>query len=59
MEEGVGNAHPNHTLPNSTHPPDSPSKGSEGGAGGDDEEKSVLQVNIFGTLVKYFYTQHI
>ena len=55
MEEGVGNAHPNHTLPNSTHPPDSPSKGSEGGAGGDDEEKSVLQVKYFW----HFFTPNI
>ena len=54
MEEGVGNAHPNHTLPNSTHPPDSPSKGSEGGAGGDDEEKSVLQVKYFWHFGKIF-----
>ena len=54
MEEGVGNAHPNNTLPNSTHPPDSPSKGSEGGAGGDDEEKSVLQVKYFWHFGKIF-----
>ena len=49
MEEGVGNAHPNHVLPNSN----STTKGEEqdassdsGGGGDDDEEKSVLQVRL-------------
>merc|ERR1719410_1515821 len=55
VEEGVGNAHPNHTLPNSTHPPHSPSKGSEGGAGGDDEEKSVLQAKLTNLAIQIGY----
>ena len=50
VEEGVGNAHPNHVLPNSN----STTKGEEqdassdsgGGGEGDDEEKSVLQVRL-------------
>lgn len=55
VEEGVGNAHPNHTLPNSTsHAPESPSKGSTGG-GGDDEEKSVLQAKLTNLAIQIGY----
>ena len=52
VEEGIGNAHANHTLPNSTpgHAPESPCKDDAGGE--DDEEKSVLQVIILFSNVR-------
>ena len=48
LEEGVGNAHPNHALANSSQTKGGSSSPppSEHGDGGDDEEKSVLQVKI-------------
>ena len=51
MEEGVGNAHPNHALANSSQTKggnnsSSPPQSEHGGDGGEDEEKSVLQVKI-------------
>ena len=55
VEEGVGNAHPNHALPNSTsHGPESPSK-SGGGGGGEDEEKSVLQAKLTNLAIQIGY----
>ena len=57
MEEGVGNAHPNHTLPNSTpgHGPPSPSKSSDAGGGEDDEDKSVLQAKLTNLAIQIGY----
>ena len=54
VEEGVGNAHPNHSLPNSTpagHGPPSPSKSSEADDG-DDEDKSVLQAKLTNLAIQ-------
>ena len=52
----MGNAHPNHALPNSTsHGPESPSKGSSGGGGDDDEEKSVLQAKLTNLAIQIGY----
>jgi len=54
VEEGVGNAHPNHTLPNSTGGHlDSPSKESSGGE--EDEEKSVLQAKLTNLAIQIGY----
>jgi len=57
VEEGVGNAHPNHTLPNST-----PNKGGaldspEREMGGDvgEEEKSVLQAKLTNLAIQIGY----
>lgn len=48
----MGNAHPNHTLPNSTsHAPESPSRG----GGEDDEEKSVLQAKLTNLAIQIGY----
>jgi Ca2+ transporting ATPase len=49
LEEGVGNAHPNHALANQssqTKGGNSPPQSEHGGDAGDDEEKSVLQVEM-------------
>ena len=51
LEEGVGNAHPNHALANQSSQTkggntNSPPRSEHGGDGGDDEEKSVLQVTL-------------
>merc|ERR1719220_1822792 len=58
LEEGVGNAHPNHALANSS----SQTKGgssspppSEHGDGGDDEEKSVLQAKLTNLAINIGY----
>merc|ERR1719500_2198775 len=57
LEEGVGNAHPNHALANSSQtkggsgsPPPS-----EHGDGGDDEEKSVLQAKLTNLAINIGY----
>ena len=52
LEEGVGNAHPNHALANQSsqtkggNNTSSPPRSEHGGDSGDDEEKSVLQVTL-------------
>lgn len=51
LEEGVGNAHPNHALANQSSQTkggntNSPPRSEHGGDSGDDEEKSVLQVTL-------------
>eukprot|EP00092_Neocalanus_flemingeri_P006060 GFUD01006531.1.p1 GENE.GFUD01006531.1~~GFUD01006531.1.p1 ORF type:complete len:1164 (+),score=177.51 GFUD01006531.1:420-3911(+) len=57
VEEGVGNAHPNHTLPNSTPGkggvPDSPEREIGGECG--DEEKSVLQAKLTNLAIQIGY----
>jgi len=57
VEEGVGNAHPNHTLPNSTPGkggvPDSPER--EVGLECGDEEKSVLQAKLTNLAIQIGY----
>merc|ERR1712079_288720 len=58
LEEGVGNAHPNHALANSTQQtkaggPSPPQ--SEHGDGGDDEEKSVLQAKLTNLAINIGY----
>ena len=53
VEEGVGNAHANHTLPNSTHAAESPCKDEAGGD--DDEEKSVLQAKLTNLAIQIGY----
>ena len=48
VEEGVGNSHPSHALPNSTH-------GEEGGDSGGGEiegEKSVLQAKLTNLAIQ-------
>jgi len=57
VEEGIGNAHPNHTLPNSTPGKggidDSPER--DGGADCGDEEKSVLQAKLTNLAIQIGY----
>merc|ERR1719317_1682937 len=57
VEEGIGNAHPNHTLPNSTPGKggidDSPER--EGGGECGDEEKSVLQAKLTNLAIQIGY----
>jgi len=61
LEEGVGNAHPNHALANSSSqtkdgkssPPQSEHGGGDGG--GDDEDKSVLQAKLTNLAINIGY----
>merc|ERR1711892_1393942 len=57
VEEGIGNAHPNHTLPNSTPGKggidDSPER--ETGIECGDEEKSVLQAKLTNLAIQIGY----
>jgi len=57
VEEGIGNAHPNHTLPNSTPGKggidDTPERESGGECG--DEEKSVLQAKLTNLAIQIGY----
>merc|ERR1719431_1441842 len=57
VEEGIGNAHPNHALPNSTPGKggidDTPERESGGECG--DEEKSVLQAKLTNLAIQIGY----
>jgi len=59
LEEGVGNAHPNHALANSNQTKggnsSSPPQSEHGGDGGDDEEKSVLQAKLTNLAINIGY----
>jgi len=59
LEEGVGNAHPNHALANSSQTKggnsSSPPQSEHGGDGGDDEEKSVLQAKLTNLAINIGY----
>merc|ERR1719150_1188820 len=57
LEEGVGNAHPNHALANSSQTKGGSSSPpqSEHGDGGDDEEKSVLQAKLTNLAINIGY----
>ena len=58
VEEGVGNAHANHTLPNSTPGKaglsDSPAQ-LESAVAGEEEEKSVLQAKLTNLAIQIGY----
>lgn len=57
IEEGVGNSHPNHSLPNSTPGKgglESPEEG-VGGGGEVEEEKSVLQAKLTNLAIQIGY----
>jgi len=59
LEEGVGNAHPNHALANSSQTKggqsSSPPQSEHGGDGGEDEEKSVLQAKLTNLAINIGY----
>eukprot|EP00090_Calanus_glacialis_P005343 TRINITY_DN1414_c0_g1_i2.p1 TRINITY_DN1414_c0_g1~~TRINITY_DN1414_c0_g1_i2.p1 ORF type:complete len:1169 (-),score=188.50 TRINITY_DN1414_c0_g1_i2:1887-5393(-) len=57
VEEGIGNAHPNHTLPNSTPGKGGMDDSSEQEMGGEcgDEEKSVLQAKLTNLAIQIGY----
>lgn len=53
LEEGVGNAHQNHTLPNSTSHKEEEAESEAGGDG--EEEKSVLQAKLTNLAIQIGY----
>jgi len=55
VEEGVGNAHPNHTLANSTIGKQDDDDDDDKSVGGGDEEKSVLQAKLTNLAIQIGY----